>query len=114
MIVALWLLGIQGVIGAFDTIYYHEWRARLPARGKLAASELKLHAARDFLWDSLSGARAASGARLGDRSRWTHGQDPGSARNALADPQWRMASVGLRAVCHERPDMVDSVLAVLA
>ena len=50
MIVALWLLGIQGVIGAFDTIYYHEWRARLPARGKLAASELKLHAARDFFY----------------------------------------------------------------
>ena len=53
MIVALWLLGIQGVIGAFDTIYYHEWRARLPARGKLAASELKLHAARDFFYTVL-------------------------------------------------------------
>jgi hypothetical protein len=50
MIVALWLLGIQGAIGAFDTVYYHEWRARLPARGKDAASELKLHAARDFLY----------------------------------------------------------------
>ena len=50
MIVALWLLAIQGVIGAFDTVYYHEWRARLPARGKQAASELKLHAARDFLY----------------------------------------------------------------
>jgi hypothetical protein len=50
MIVALWLLGIQGVIGAFDTLYYHEWRARLPARGKQAASELKLHAARDFFY----------------------------------------------------------------
>jgi hypothetical protein len=53
MIVALWLLGIQGVIGAFDTIYYHEWRARLPARGKQAASELKLHAARDFFYAAL-------------------------------------------------------------
>ena len=50
MIVALWLLAIQGVIGAFDTLYYHEWRARLPARGVLAASELKLHAARDFFY----------------------------------------------------------------
>jgi hypothetical protein len=50
MIVALWLLAIQGVIGAFDTLYYHEWRAQLPARGKLAASELKLHAARDFFY----------------------------------------------------------------
>lgn len=53
MIVALWLLAIQGVIGAFDTIYYHEWRARLPARGRLAASELKLHAARDFFYGVL-------------------------------------------------------------
>jgi hypothetical protein len=50
MTVALWLLAIQGVIGAFDTVYYHEWRARLPARGKQAASELKLHAARDFFY----------------------------------------------------------------
>jgi hypothetical protein len=50
MIVALSLLAIQGIIGAFDTLYYHEWRARLPARGRLAASELKLHAARDFFY----------------------------------------------------------------
>ena len=50
MTVALWLLAIQGVIGAFDTLYYHEWRARLPARGAQAASELKLHAARDFFY----------------------------------------------------------------
>jgi hypothetical protein len=50
MTTALWLLGIQGVIGAFDTCYYHEWRARLPARGSAAATELKLHAARDFLY----------------------------------------------------------------
>jgi hypothetical protein len=55
MIVALWLLGIQGVIGAFDTVYYHEWRARLPARGKRAASELELHAARDFFYAVLFG-----------------------------------------------------------
>ena len=55
MIVALWLLAIQGVIGAFDTLYYHEWRARLPARGALSASELKLHAARDFLYSVLFG-----------------------------------------------------------
>jgi hypothetical protein len=48
--VALWLLAIQGVIGAFDTLYYHEWRARLPARGAQSATELKLHAARDFFY----------------------------------------------------------------
>lgn len=50
MKIALWLLSIQGLIGAFDTLYYHEWRARLPARGAQAASELKLHAARDFFY----------------------------------------------------------------
>ena len=50
MTVALWLLALQGVIGGFDTAYYHEWRARLPALGAHAAPELKLHAARDFLY----------------------------------------------------------------
>ena len=24
---ALWLLMIQGILGALDTLYYHEWRA---------------------------------------------------------------------------------------
>ena len=55
MTVALWLLAIQGVIGAFDTAYYHEWRARLPAQGAQCASELKLHAARDFFYAVLFG-----------------------------------------------------------
>jgi len=47
---ALWLLALQGAIGAFDTMYYHEWKARLPAMGKAAAKELQLHAIRDFLY----------------------------------------------------------------
>jgi len=51
----LWLLAILGVIGAFDTLYYHEWRARLPARGSIAAPELRLHAARDFLYAVIFG-----------------------------------------------------------
>jgi hypothetical protein len=51
--IALYLLGVQGLIGAFDTIYYHEWKARLPARGRRAARELALHAARDFLYGVL-------------------------------------------------------------
>ena len=54
MTVALYLLAILGVIGAFDTLYYHEWKARLPAR-RSAALELKLHAARDFLYAVLFG-----------------------------------------------------------
>ena len=55
MTVALWLLAIQGLIGAFDTLYYHEWRARLPAWGAQSASELKLHAARDAFYGVLFG-----------------------------------------------------------
>ena len=55
MTTALVLLSIQGVIGAFDTLYYHEWRARLPAQGRQSASELKLHAGRDFLYAVLFG-----------------------------------------------------------
>ena len=53
MTIALWLLALQGIIGAFDTVYYHEWRARLPARGPEAAPELALHASRDFLYGIL-------------------------------------------------------------
>ena len=55
MSLALWLLAVQGAIGAFDTLYYHEWRARLPARGNAAAAELKLHAGRDLLYALLFG-----------------------------------------------------------
>src|SRR5216684_6515702 len=47
---AFYLLGLQGFIGAFDTLYYHEWKARLPARARKAAPELVLHASRDFLY----------------------------------------------------------------
>ncbi|MHA3775684.1 hypothetical protein ACXR0O_29570 [Verrucomicrobiota bacterium sgz303538] len=53
MKIALWLLALQGVIGAFDTLYYHEWKAKLPANARFAASELKLHAARDFFYGVL-------------------------------------------------------------
>jgi hypothetical protein len=55
MSTALWLLAIQGAIGAFDTLYYHEWRARLPARPEITAPELRLHAARDFLYAAIFG-----------------------------------------------------------
>lgn len=52
---ALWLLAIQGIIGAFDTLYYHEWKAQLPGRTPGSAAELRLHAARDFLYAILFG-----------------------------------------------------------
>ncbi|HEV7893494.1 MAG TPA: hypothetical protein VGP08_22970 [Pyrinomonadaceae bacterium] len=50
MIKALWLLAAQGLIGAFDTLYFHEWRARLPALGREARAELWLHAARALIY----------------------------------------------------------------
>ena len=46
---ALWLLAVQGAIGAFDTLYYHEWRARLPALPG-ARPELRLHAVRALIY----------------------------------------------------------------
>jgi hypothetical protein len=55
MSTALWLLFVQGVMGAFDTLYYHEWRARLPARVPGTRPELLLHAARDFFYALLFG-----------------------------------------------------------
>jgi hypothetical protein len=63
MEIALGLLAFQGIIGAFDTLYYHEWRARLPARGRLAAPELRLHAARDFLYGFLFAALSSASWR---------------------------------------------------
>jgi hypothetical protein len=56
MSTALWLLAIQGVLGALDTLYYHEWRARLPAGVPGTRPELLLHAARDFLYAVLFGS----------------------------------------------------------
>jgi hypothetical protein len=56
MITALVLLTVQGVIGAFDTLYYHEYRARLPGRVPGTAPELRLHAVRDFIYAALFAA----------------------------------------------------------
>ena len=49
MTTALWLLALQGAIGAFDTVYYHEWRARLPALAG-GRPELRLHAVRALVY----------------------------------------------------------------
>jgi hypothetical protein len=50
MRLAIYLLVTLAFLGAFDTLYYHEWRARLPALGLRARSELQLHALRDFVY----------------------------------------------------------------
>lgn len=46
----LWLLALLGVLGAFDTLYYHEYRGQLPARMPGMRPELKLHALRDLIY----------------------------------------------------------------
>jgi phosphatidylglycerophosphate synthase len=46
---ALILLLLQGCLGAFDTIYYHEFKLRLPD-SPASQYELALHASRDFIY----------------------------------------------------------------
>lgn len=55
MTAVLWLLAVQGLLGAFDTLYFHEWRARLPAGGAAARPELWLHAARSLIYAVIFG-----------------------------------------------------------
>ena len=47
------LMMLQGILGAIDTIYYHEYRYRLPAYAKEARSELRLHGWRDLIYGIL-------------------------------------------------------------
>ncbi|MDP2310948.1 MAG: hypothetical protein Q8P18_33320 [Pseudomonadota bacterium] len=56
MTTALTLLLVQGALGALDTLYYHEYRARLVGGGLHTRPELLLHAARDFLYTLLFAA----------------------------------------------------------
>ena len=49
MRVVLLILAAQGALGAFDTLWFHEWKARLPSRAE-ARVELSLHATRDFVY----------------------------------------------------------------
>lgn len=49
MSTVLWLLAVQGLLGAFDTVYFHEWRAQLPARPEMRP-ELRLHAWRSAIY----------------------------------------------------------------
>ena len=47
---AIILMMVQGVLGAADTLYYHEWRFRLAGHADETKIELRLHAARDFIY----------------------------------------------------------------
>ena len=55
MTAAIWLLLLQASLGAFDTLYYHEYRLQL-ARGEHTRVELRLHAARDFAYAIIIGS----------------------------------------------------------
>jgi hypothetical protein len=57
MTTALVLLVVQGCLGAFDTLWYHEWQQRLPVRDG-ARQELRLHAVRDFAYAVVFGSLA--------------------------------------------------------
>jgi hypothetical protein len=54
MSAAIWLLLLQASLGAFDTLYYHEYKLKLP-HGEHTALELRLHAARDFAYAIIIG-----------------------------------------------------------
>jgi hypothetical protein len=50
----LLLLLLQGLLGAFDTLWFHEWKGRLPSQPS-ARLELRLHAVRDFIYATIFG-----------------------------------------------------------
>lgn len=54
---ALYLLLVLGVMGAADTLWYHEYQQQLP-RNASARIELRLHAARDFFYTIVFGSLA--------------------------------------------------------
>lgn len=57
MLIALYLLLAQGLLGAFDTLWYHEYQQQLP-RNASAKVELRLHASRDFAYAIVFGSLA--------------------------------------------------------
>ena len=52
---ALWLLAALGLLGGFDTVYFHEIRDRLPPHLPRLQPELKLHAGRSFIYVAVFG-----------------------------------------------------------
>lgn len=53
MELALTIMIGQGILGAFDTLYFHEFVYRLPVHGPKVRGELRLHAFRDFVYGVL-------------------------------------------------------------
>lgn len=54
MTIAIWILMVQALLGAFDTLYYHEYKLKL-AHGDHTRTELRLHASRDFAYAIIIG-----------------------------------------------------------
>ena len=54
---ALILLFVQGCLGAFDTLWYHEFKLRLP-HSPSARKELTLHSYRGFAYAVIFGSLA--------------------------------------------------------
>ena len=52
---AIWLLLVQASLGAFDTLYYHEYKLKL-AHAMHTRVELRLHAVRDFAYAVIIGS----------------------------------------------------------
>ena len=50
MTLVLALFVVTGVLGAWDTLWYHEWKARLVEQLEVTRTELKLHVARDAIY----------------------------------------------------------------
>ncbi len=48
----LYIALVLSAMGAFDTLYYHEYKLQLP-KAKTAALELRLHAVRDFFYATI-------------------------------------------------------------
>lgn len=54
MKIAVWILLVQASLGAFDTLYYHEYKLKL-THGDHNRIELRLHAVRDFAYAIIIG-----------------------------------------------------------
>ena len=52
---AIWILLVQATLGATDTLYFHEYKLRLP-HGDHSQVELRLHAVRDFCYSIIIGS----------------------------------------------------------
>jgi hypothetical protein len=50
MEIVLALLALQGFLGAFDTLYFHEYKGKLTALVPTTTAELRLHVVRDLVY----------------------------------------------------------------